>query len=134
MRPFDISGLNHMAVLVNNLDENLAFYEGVLGCTIDARLPEFGMVALNAGSDQIDLVDVSVPEGKWAQPKISGGSNVDHFALEIRCSDESAVRAFLASRGIDIDEVRVEEVESGRTVSLYVFDPSGNKVELLMRV
>ena len=133
IRPFTISGLDHLTVLVNGMENALLFYEGVLGCTIEARLPHLGMVSLYAGSDHIGLVDVSVPEGSWAQPEVSGGSNTDHFALAIRSENETAVRDFLSAEGIAIVEERIEEEAAGRSVSFYICDPFGNKVELLLR-
>lgn len=132
IRPFTISGLDHLTVLVNDMERALQFYQGVLGCMMEARLPQFAMVSLYAGSDHIGLVDVTVPEGQWAKPAISGGSNVDHFALAIRAGDEFVLRSFLDAQSVAIVEERVEENETGRSLSLYVFDPSGNKVELLL--
>lgn len=126
--PFAIAGLDHVLILVNGISESLGFYEGVLGCVVETRLPQYGMVELRAGSSHLDLVDVAAPQGAWARPEVGGGRNVDHFALTLSDGDGQSLRAHLAERGVEIVEERVEE--AGR-VSFYVNDPSGNKVELI---
>jgi len=132
-RPFTIAGLDHVNVIVNGMEDAIRFYEGVLGCSVEARLPEYGMASLRAGTNEIDLVDISVKQGAWAKPAVLGGANVDHFALAIHALDETALREFLAAHDIRIVEERAEDDDNGGSLSLYVLDPSGNKVELLLR-
>jgi glyoxylase I family protein len=127
-RPFTISHLDHLTVLVDGMERSVRFYEDVLGCTVDARLPHLGMVTFHAGRNEIGLVDISVPEGAWAKPAVAGGSNIDHFALEVHAGP-NALRDYLNAHGVDIAEERVEEDSH----SFYVSDPSGNKIELLVR-
>lgn len=108
--------------------ESLRFYEDVLGCDVESRLPDYGMVELRAGSSHLDLVDVAVPQGAWARPAVAGGRNVDHLALRLKRADERALRDHLTSRGVAIAEERIED---DGAVSLYVRDPSGNTIELI---
>jgi catechol 2,3-dioxygenase-like lactoylglutathione lyase family enzyme len=124
--PFAIAGLDHLLVLVEGMPEALRFYEDALGCVIETRLPQYAMVELRAGASHIDLVDVAAAEGRWAK---SGGRgrNVDHFALALLQSDEPALREHLAACGVAI----VEERRERESLSLYVGDPSGNKIELI---
>ena len=118
--PFLIVGIDHILLRVNGMERNLALYEGVLGCTVETRIPRLGMVELRAGASHIDLVDVSSADD---------GRNVDHFALAIERCDIEQVRNHLTSNGIVITEEREED----GSVSLYVRDPSGNTIELLCR-
>ena len=120
-----------MLLLVRGMDETLAFYQGVLGARLETRLPEYGMAELQAGDSHIDLVDIAATEGAWAQPPVAGGRNVDHFALRLNACDEEALRGHLAKHGIEVVEERVNENPQGKTLSLYVRDPSGNTVELM---
>lgn len=126
IKPLEVSGIDHVLLLVVDLEKAVAFYEGVAGCSVETRLPRHAMVELCAGTSQLDLVDISAPEGAWARPEVLGGRNVDHVALAIASHDASALRAHLLAHGIAIGE---ERVEGGRT-SFYVRDPSGNTLEL----
>jgi glyoxylase I family protein len=126
--PFALLGIEHVLLLVRGMDDAVAFYEGVLGATVEARMPHFGMAELRAGTSHIDLVDVAVAEGAWARPSVAGGRNVDHVALRLDGGDETSLRRHLAAHRVDVVEERVEA--AGR-LSLYVHDPSGNVIELM---
>ncbi|HVR45340.1 MAG TPA: VOC family protein [Candidatus Binatia bacterium] len=126
--PFTIDRLDHVLVIVNGMAESLHFYGDVLGCDVESRLPDYGMVELRAGSSHLDLVDTAVPQGAWARPAVAGGRNVDHVALRLGRVDERALRDHLAEHGIAIAEERIED---DGTLSLYVRDPSGNTIELI---
>src|ERR1700728_544559 len=90
--PFALEGIDHVLLLVNGMRVALRFYCDVLGCQIEGELPEFGMVQLRAGRALIDLVDVGVTAGRWAQPDITGGRNVDHVCIAIAACDEQELR------------------------------------------
>jgi catechol 2,3-dioxygenase-like lactoylglutathione lyase family enzyme len=127
--PFTIAGIDHLLLHVNGMERNLEFYEGVLGCTVETRIPKFGMVELRAGTSHIDLVDISSAEGAWAKSSADGGRNIDHFALAIQPRDIQALREHLESNSVVITEEREED----SSLSLYVRDPSENTIELLCR-
>ncbi len=115
------------------MDRNLAFYEGVLGCAIETRIPGLGMAELRAGGSHIDLVDVTTPEGAWAKGPPNGGRNIDHFALAIDHCDIQQLRDHLKTNSVDITEEREEGGPQGKSLSLYLRDPSDNMIELLCR-
>ena len=99
MAPFNLLGIDHVVLRIANLEKSLAFYVGVLGCTIDKRQEDIGLIQLRAGHSQIDLVPLDGKRGKaGGAPPGAEGRNVDHFALEIAPFDESALRAHLESR------------------------------------
>lgn len=122
--PFAPIGLDHLLLIVRELDQTLDFYVDVVGCEVKSRLPEYGMVELSGG---LDLVDAASPEGAWARAGDGAGRNLDHFCMGIAGCDEAALREHLAAHGVAIEE---ERLENGR-LSLYVRDPSGNAVELM---
>ena len=126
VKPLEILGIDHVLLLVTDLEKTLPFYERVAGCSVETRLPQYGMIELRAGSSHLDLVDISAPQGAWARPEILGGRNVDHVALAVASHDAAQLRAHLAAHGAEVGEERVED---GRT-SFYVRDPSGNTIEL----
>lgn len=121
-----LRGIDHVLLLVDDIEKAIAFYERVAGCTVETRLPRYAMTELRAGSSHIDLVDISAPEGAWARPEILGGRNADHVALDVTSHDATALRAHLQARAVAINEERIE----GDRTSFYVRDPSGNGIEL----
>lgn len=123
---FKPAGLDHLLLLVDDMEKSIDFYEQVLACDLKNRLPQFAMAELAAGRNGLALVAWRTPEGTWARPPAEGGRNIDHFALALAISDEAAVRGHLAAHGVAVHE---ERIEAGR-LSLYVRDPSGNVVEL----
>ena len=131
--PFTIDGIDHILLHVNDMERNIAFYESVLGCAVETRIPRVGMAELRAGASHVDLVDVGSPEGAWAKSSGEGGRNIDHFALAINPQDIQSLREHLKSNAIEIVEEREESGPEGNSLSLYVRDPSGNTIELLCR-
>jgi glyoxylase I family protein len=124
--PFKLLGLDHLLLHVRGLAEAERFYCGVLGCEVKHRLPNDAMIELSAG---VVLVDTADPNGAWALEGTQRGRNLDHFAIRIDSSDLAATRQWLAKNGIAIERERDEDGE----VSLYVSDPSGNRIELVRR-
>lgn len=124
--PFKLLGLDHLLLHVRGLAEAERFYCGVLGCSVQHRMPQHAMLELSAG---VVLVDTADPNGAWAVEDAAAGRNVDHFAILTDGFDEQPMREWLAANAVPIEEVRDEEEE----FSLYVRDPSGNLVELLKR-
>ena len=131
MTPFSLLGIDHVVLRIADLDRSLAFYVGVLGCTVDKLQEDIGLIQLRAGHSQIDLVPLSGKRGKagGAGPGTEG-RNVDHFALEIAPFDEAALRAHLERHGIAVEQVAKRYGAKGYGPSLYIADPDGNKVEL----
>lgn len=126
-----ILGLDHLVLRVTDLERMLAFYCGVLGCTIERRVDEIGLVQLRAGRALIDLVPVSGPLGRAGGAAPGGeGRNLDHFCLRVESFDESAIRGQLAAHGVETGPVETRYGAEGDGPSLYLHDPEGNTVEL----
>lgn len=128
--PFQLEGIDHLLLLVDGMPKALTFYCDVIGCSIEDRLPQYGMVQLRAGAALIDLVDIGCDEGAWARPNVAGGRNLDHLCIAISKHKESELRAHLKSHDIAIVEEGVHGGARGESLSLYVKDPSGNTIEL----
>ncbi len=129
--PFRINGIDHVVLRVADLDRSLSFYIDGLGCSIELRQNEIGLVQLRAGSSLIDLVPLTSKLGLagGAGPG-SEGRNVDHFAVEVVPFDDAAIRSHLAARGTAIGETRRRYGAKGYGPSIYVTDPDRNVVEL----
>ncbi len=117
-----VKGLDHVVLRVADIDRAIAFYGEVLGCHVERRLPEIGLVQLRAGAAMIDLVPRTEDEDE--------GRNMDHFAVRIEKMDVPALTAHLKRHGIDAGEVRRRYGAEGYGSSVYITDPDGNTVEL----
>ncbi|MBY0239176.1 MAG: VOC family protein [Burkholderiaceae bacterium] len=123
--------LDHIVLRVRDLDQMIAFYTQVLGCTIEKRQEAIGLIQLRAGASLVDLVPV---DGKLGQMGGAApgreGRNVDHFCFRVDDFDEAAIVAWLASHGVAAGPVESRYGAEGQGPSIYVTDPEGNTVEL----
>jgi glyoxylase I family protein len=128
--PFRLENLDHVVLLVGDLERAKQFYCEVVGCSVDRELRQYGMIQLRAGSSLIDLVDTSGEEGAWARPPVEGGRNMDHVCLATGGFDPDRVRAHLASHGLEVVEEGVRYGATGDGYSIYFRDPFGNQIEI----
>jgi catechol 2,3-dioxygenase-like lactoylglutathione lyase family enzyme len=130
-RAIAIRGIDHVVLRVTDLERALAFYRDALGCGVERRLDELGLVQLRAGAGLIDLVPVDSPLGKaGGGVPAPDGRNLDHVALRLETFDEPALREQLEKHGIDPGDVATRYGAEGNGPSMYVKDPDGNTVEL----
>lgn len=129
--PFSLRGIDHLVLRIADLDRSLAFYCGVLGCTVERRQEAIGLVQLRAGHSLIDLVPL---DGKLGAAGGAGpgaeGRNIDHFCLRIDPFDGAAIAAYLRDNGLSPGEVAPRFGADGRGPSIYLTDPDGNMLEL----
>jgi glyoxylase I family protein len=129
--PFRIEQLDHVVLRVYDVPTMLAFYCDVLGCNVERRQDEIGLVQLRAGHSLIDLVSIDGKLGRHggAGPG-TGGHNMDHLCLSVDGYDEQAILAYLKDRGVHVGDVGSRYGAKGEGPSIYLFDPQGNMVEL----
>lgn len=130
-RPIAIREIDHIVLRVASLERMLAFYCDVLGCHVERRQDEIGLVQLRAGSAMLDLVPL---DGKLGKAGGAGpgreGRNVDHFCFRVEPFDEAAIRAHLAAHGVEAGPVESRYGAEGEGPSIYIEDPERNTVEL----
>jgi catechol 2,3-dioxygenase-like lactoylglutathione lyase family enzyme len=126
-----IRDIDHVVLRVVDLEAMLHFYSEALGCQIERRQDEIGLVQLRAGKALIDLVPVDGQLGRagGAAPGPEG-RNMDHFCLRVETFDEAAIRNQLGAYGYVAGSVEQRYGAEGRGPSIYVTDPEGNVVEL----
>jgi catechol 2,3-dioxygenase-like lactoylglutathione lyase family enzyme len=129
--PIAIRGLDHIVLRVADLEAMLAFYGEVLGCHVERRLDDIGLIQLRAGQALIDLVPVAGKLGRegGAAPGV-GGRNLDHLCLRIEPFDEAAIRRHLAAHGVAAGPLESRYGAEGEGPSIYLLDPERNTVEL----
>jgi catechol 2,3-dioxygenase-like lactoylglutathione lyase family enzyme len=126
-----IRELDHVVLRVVNLEAMLHFYSEVLGCPVERREDELGLVQLRAGRALLDLVPVAGQLGRaGGGPPDPSARNMDHFCFRVEPFDEGLIRAHLAAAGVKAGAVCSRYGAEGEGPSLYVTDPEGNTVEL----
>lgn len=126
-----IREIDHLVLRVVNLDKMLRFYCDLLGCTVERRQDQMGLIQLRAGRSLVDLVAVDGELGR------AGGAapgkevhNLDHFCFRVDPFDEVNIRLHLESHGIEVGAVALRYGAEGEGQSMYITDPEGNVVEL----
>jgi catechol 2,3-dioxygenase-like lactoylglutathione lyase family enzyme len=128
---FRLVALDHLVLRVVDLDRMLRFYCDGLGCTVEKRQEDLGLIQLRAGSALIDLVPVDGELGRMggAAPG-KEGRNLDHFCFQVDPFDPAAIREQLGRYGYVAGEVKRRYGAQGYGPSIYLDDPEGNVVEL----
>ena len=126
-----IRDIDHLVLRVVDLPAMLRFYCEGLGCAVERRQDEIGLVQLRAGRSMLDLVPVDGKLGRagGAAPGAQG-HNLDHLCLRVEPFDEATIRAHLGSLGIAAGPVESRYGAEGEGPSIYLSDPQGNVVEL----
>ena len=128
---FRLVTIDHLVLRVVDLDRMLRFYCDALGCTLEKRQDDIGLIQLRAGNALIDLVPVDGKLGRMGgAPAGKEGRNLDHFCLRVEPFDEAAIREQLARHGVSAGPVEQRYGAEGNGPSIYVTDPEGNVVEL----
>lgn len=110
-----VVGVHHVSINVEDVEAALEFYIGRLGLIGRTDRPDFGFGGawLDAGSQQVHLIEAEVPDDKG-----------QHFALQV--VDLDATVDALRAGGLTVSNP--SPVGTGRQAFLH--DPSGNLVEL----
>jgi glyoxylase I family protein len=115
----ELTGLQHVAICVKDLDAALRFYVDVLGLE-EIERPDFGFpgawLTVGGHADQM----VHLMESADPPP-----TNFQHFALS--CPDLEDAKSTLAAHGFSLSD---PSPIPGHGRQSFVNDPSGNVVEL----
>jgi len=131
MTAFTVQGIDHVVLRVVDVEGVIRFYQDVLGCAVERRKDDLGLIQLRAGRSLIDLVDVNGELGqKGGTAPGAEARNMDHFCLRIDPFDEAQIRAHLRAHGVEAGELATRYGAEGDGPSLYIQDPEGNTVEL----
>jgi glyoxylase I family protein len=118
-----ILGLHHVSLIVADTARALAFYQGILGLSVDPSRPGLGFPGawLKLGDRQLHLLELPNPDPVAGRP-VHGGRD-RHTALTVAGLDGFVER--LDRAGIPYTMSR-----SGRR-ALFCRDPDGNAWELI---
>ncbi len=126
-----IREIDHLVLRVVDLEKMIHFYTQALGCAVEVRRDDLGLVQLRAGRSMLDLVPVDGQLGRQggAAPG-KEGRNLDHLCFRVEPFDEAAIRSQLAPFGVQVGPTEKRIGAEGKGPSIYLTDPEGNVVEL----
>lgn len=122
--------IDHVGLKVTDMDKSLAFYCDGLGLKLLRRRergPGIATAVLAVGNQEMNLFSDS---GFAANAADANPRGLDHFCLEIESASIDQVIAGLAKAGIAVAKPPVKRSDG---VSLFVSDPDGCRVELIVK-
>ena len=122
-KPLEIGDILHCSIIVKDTTLALAFYQDILGLSVDHSRPDLGYPGawLKVGGSQIHLLELPNPDSMSIRP-VHGGRD-RHVALAI--NDIELLRERLESTG-----TKYTLSKSGRK-ALFTRDPDGNALEFI---
>ena len=126
-----ISAIDHVVIRVRDFDRMIAFYRDVLCCPLEWRRDDLGMAHMRAGRALIDLVDVEGELGrKGGAAPGTEARNMDHLCLQVEGFDPDAIMRHLKACGAKVEEAKERYGAEGKGLSIYLYDPEDNLIEL----
>src|SRR3954464_12091718 len=115
--PLDVTQIDHVSVLITNVERSRRFYKDVLGLKEIAKPKTFDFVALwfDLGNQQLHLL--LKPQPDTVSPR--------HFALRVR--DVNAAREHFRRHGVPI----AETTQIPACDRFFVSDPDSNRIEVI---
>ena len=123
-----IKRIHHIAILTDDYNKSKSFYTEVLGFEIiletyrEARQSYKLDLAIN-GQYQIELFSFPEYKERNSFPESKG---LRHLAFEVDDVDASVIE--LRSKGVDVQDVRIDEITGKRFAFFY--DPNGQPLEV----
>ena len=116
-----IVGVNHVGIAFDDLDAAIEYYTGTLG------YPEAFRIENEAG--EVGLVYVQVSQNTFVELQSTNenrGPGINHFGVVV--DDMEAAIGMWRDRGIEVQDARHS---STNAILSNIFDPDGNRMELL---
>jgi|SRR5947209_20624835 len=117
MSGLQVTQIDHVSVLITDVERSRRFYRDVLGLKEIAKPRTFDFVVLwfDLGNQHLHLLRKDRPD--TISPR--------HFALRVR--DATAARAYFAGHGIHTDET----TPIPGADRFFISDPDGNRIEII---
>ena len=115
--PLQITGIDHVSVLITDVERSRRFYRDLLGLNEIAKPRTFDFVALwfDLGNQQLHLLQK--PQADTVSPR--------HFALRVR--DVAAAREHFRGLDVPFDETtKIPDCDR-----FFIWDPDRNRIEII---
>jgi len=129
----DLKCLNHVAVLVEDLDQALSFWQDQLGLTLDhvetVSSMEVKIAFLPLGESEIELVQPTTADSSLTKFLKNRGPGLHHICIEVE--DISAKLADLKKKGVRLIDEEPITMDDGRKLAfLHPKSAGGVLIEL----
>jgi methylmalonyl-CoA epimerase len=128
-----IKKIDHLAIVVHNIEEALQIYEGALGLELTdvEEVPEQAVriAFLPVGDSEIELVEPLTADSGTAKFLDKRGEGLHHICLEV--DDIEAALRDLAAKGIRLIDKQPRQGAHGRVAFLHPKGTHGVLVELI---
>lgn len=128
-----IRKVNHIAIVVHNIEEALQVYEGALGLELAEvkEMPEQAVriAFLPVGESEIELVEPTTAHSGVAKFLEKRGEGMHHICLEV--DDIEAALHDLAAKGIRLIDEQPRQGAHGRVAFLHPKSAHGVLIELI---
>ncbi len=128
-----IKKIDHIAIVVHNIEEALQVYEGALGLELAEvkEVPEQAVriAFLPIGESEIELVEPLTAESGIARFLEKRGEGLHHICLEV--DDIEAALQDLAAQGIRLIDKQPRQGAHGRVAFLHPKSAHGVLIELI---
>ena len=117
MPGIQVTQLDHVSVLVTDIERSRRYYRDLLGLPEIAkpRTFDFKVLWFDLGNQHLHLLVKEKPDGR--SPR--------HFALRVK--DVQAARTYLREKGIATEETTVIPGAD----RFFIYDPDGNRIEVI---
>lgn len=130
-----IKRIDHIAIVVENLERALAVYRDALGMRVTAvkEMPEQDvmMAFLPAGDSEIELLEPIHPDSGIAKYLAKRGEGLHHICLEV--DDIEGTLADLKTRGAQLIDETPKQGAYGRIAFIHPKGAHGVLIELIER-
>lgn len=121
-RPKPFNGLRHLAIVVPNYEECIAFYSEVMGMEILRRASD-NLTYLGCGNDVLSL-------GRLLKEDPGPGGYVDHYGFIVDSKEDlQDWYDFLRAKGVPLLDEPHDHSDGAR--SFHCTDPAGNVIQPL---
>lgn len=129
--PINVNGIDHVVLRARDFESLISFYTDIIGCKLERVSTDYGIAQLRAGNSLVDIVDLTGRLGQMGgDAPDHRASNMDHFALQIRPWNETAIIEHLKSHSVVHGDIEQRYGARGNGPSIYLQDPEGNHLEL----
>lgn len=130
--------IDHVAIIVRNIEQALVFYRDTLGITpseikeVPTEEVRIAFLPMGGpGGSEIELIEPTTPDSSLTRFLEKRGEGLHHICLEV--ADIDAALAEMQEKGVPVLDKRPRSAAEGRAIFLHPRGTNGVLLELLER-